>query len=403
MCSDAVLKVDNVCKHYRAWESPHERLKELLFGVDAASQVEVIKNISLELGRGQILGVIGPNGAGKSTLLQMIAGTLRPSSGTIEIDGRLTALLELGAGVDPELTGIENIYLMSSTYGIPRPQIKDSIDDIIRFSGLGSYIEKPVKTYSSGMFVRLAFSVSTALKPDVLIVDEALSVGDVGFQAKCLERLEELIASGTSILLASHDMQLIRNYCTSAICLHQGEIISRGEPEVVTERYLHLMRQDRENAQETLSWTADEEAKARFASKEGEILSVEVLGHEAERSFATGDTIRVKIVCKLHELKLTPAIILILRDARGYNIYGLKARTEFLRQTQDGCVSAEFEIPLHLAEGSYSFTVRLENTKTDTINYLLDKHVGICGFTVSDSQKGFLGGVNLHGRVVHDV
>ena len=403
MCSDAVLKVDNVCKHYRAWESPHERLKELLFGVDAASQVEVIKNISLELGRGQILGVIGPNGAGKSTLLQMIAGTLRPSSGTIEIDGRLTALLELGAGVDPELTGIENIYLMSSTYGIPRPQIKDSIDDIIRFSGLGNYIEKPVKTYSSGMFVRLAFSVSTALKPDVLIVDEALSVGDVGFQAKCLERLEELIASGTSILLASHDMQLIRNYCTSAICLHQGEIIAQGEPELVTERYLHLMRQDREHVHDTLSWKADEEGKARFASKKGEVLAVSVLDHELNRSFVTGDVIRVQVACQLHEPGVTPSIVLILRDVRGYNIYGLKASCDQLHNTSDGQVNAVFEMPLQLAEGHYSFTVRLENAKTDTINYLLDKHVGICGFTVSDPQKDFLGGVNLHGRIVHDV
>lgn len=400
MCSDVVLKVDDVCKHYRAWESPYERLKELLLGVDAANQVEVIKHISLELGRGQILGVIGPNGAGKSTLLQMIAGTLRPSSGHITIDGRLTALLELGAGVDPELTGIENIYLMSSTYGIPRPQIKASIDSIIHFSGLGSYIEKPVKTYSSGMFVRLAFSVSTALEPDVLIVDEALSVGDVGFQAKCLERLEELIASGTSILLASHDMQLIRNYCTSAICLHQGEIIARGEPEIVTERYLHLMRQDRENAQETLNWKADAEAKARFASKEAEIISVEVQGDEGERNFQSGDRVRVQVRCQLHEPGLTPAIILILRDARGYNIYGLKALGDRVCQEADGQVSAGFEIPLHLAEGSYSFTVRLENSKTDRINYLLDKHVGICGFTVTDPQKDFLGGVNLHGRIV---
>jgi lipopolysaccharide transport system ATP-binding protein len=400
MSSDVVLKVDSVCKHYRAWESPHERLKELLFGVDAASQVEVVKNISLELGRGQILGVIGPNGAGKSTLLQMIAGTLRPSSGSISIDGRLTALLELGAGVDPELTGIENIYLMSSTYGIPRAQIKTGIDDIIRFSGLGRYIDKPVKTYSSGMFVRLAFSVSTALEPDVLIVDEALSVGDVGFQAKCLERLEELIASGTSILLASHDMQLIRNYCTSAICLHQGEIIARGEPELVTERYLHLMRQDREDAQETLSWKVEQEAKARFASREGEITSVEVLGADQNLNFKTGARVQVRVECELHGDKLSPAIILILRDARGYNIYGLKAREAQLQQTDTHKVSACFEMPLHLAEGSYSFTVRLENTKTDTINYLLDKHVGICSFTVNDPDKAFLGGVNLHGKVV---
>lgn len=400
MSSDVVLKVDSVCKHYRAWESPHERLKELLFGVDAASQVEVVKNISLELGRGQILGVIGPNGAGKSTLLQMIAGTLRPSSGSISIDGRLTALLELGAGVDPELTGIENIYLMSSTYGIPRAQIKTGIDDIIRFSGLGSYIEKPVKTYSSGMFVRLAFSVSTALEPDVLIVDEALSVGDVGFQAKCLERLEELIASGTSILLASHDMQLIRNYCTSAICLHQGEIIAQGEPEFVTERYLHLMRQDRATTPDSLSWSVDEDAKARFATREGEITSVEVMGADQNLNFKTGAQVQVRVECELHSDKLSPTVILILRDARGYNIYGLKAREAQLQQTDAHKVSACFEMPLHLAEGYYSFTVRLEDTKTDTISNLLDKHVGICSFTVNDPDKAFLGGVNLHGKVV---
>ena len=238
MSAENILETVGLTKCYRSYSNSRQRLMELLLHRHRETRAAVcaLRGVSLSLGPGEIFGVIGPNGSGKSTLLQIIAGTLRPTTGTLAVQGRLTALLELGAGVDTEMTGRENIMLMGQTHGLDRETVLSRTGAIIEFSELGDAIDHPVKTYSSGMFVRLAFSVSTAMKPDILIVDEALSVGDVGFQLKCLDRLETLIAEGASILLASHDMQLIKNYCTRAICLHQGEVIEEGDPELVTER-----------------------------------------------------------------------------------------------------------------------------------------------------------------------
>jgi lipopolysaccharide transport system ATP-binding protein len=400
--SEPVLEVENLGKSYPAWASPRQRLAELLWRRPPPERLASLAGVSFRLGRGEILGIIGPNGAGKSTLLQMIAGTLRPSSGSVRLRGRVTALLQLGAGMNPEMTGRENIFLMGATYGIERERIKASYDAIVEFSGLGEALARPVKTYSSGMFVRLAFSVSTALEPDLLIVDEALSVGDVGFQARCLDRLEQLIDGGTSILLASHDVQLIKNYCTGAICLDQGRIVAEGDPETVTERYYFLMRSGGQVSEDALVWHADA-AGTRFQSRRGAVEDVAIEHPDAVTGeFAAGDVIGVRVAGRVHAPEVAPAVALILRDARGYNLYGLLARASGGELTlgADGAFECRFRFPLKLAAGRYSLTVRLEDRRTDQIAPVLDKHVGVCHFRVTGRDQGFLGNVDLGGEVL---
>jgi lipopolysaccharide transport system ATP-binding protein len=406
MSSEPVLAVEGLTKCYPAHDHPKQRLMQLLLGWRGPAPTPrcALRDVSFSLRRGEILGVIGPNGAGKSTLLQLIAGTLRPTTGSVHINGRVTALLELGAGVDPEMTGVENIFLMGTTHGLPREAVEERLAEIIRFSELGTFIDSPVKTYSSGMFVRLAFSVSTAMEPDILIVDEALSVGDVGFQAKCLDRLEQLIDRGSSILLASHDLQLIKNYCTEAICLDHGEIVASGEPEPVVERYYFLMRTRNQQGQDSLSWTApNPEAGVRFASDRGAVESVEIQRAGEGASFQTGEEVVVCVRGQLDTARCpNPAVSVVLRDVRGYNLYGLTARADRqqVRVSDSGAFESRFRIPLNCAAGHYSLTVRLEDRRTSRIMTLLDKRVGICGFTVDAPERTFLGSVNLFGQVL---
>ncbi|MBK6960444.1 MAG: ABC transporter ATP-binding protein [Gammaproteobacteria bacterium] len=400
---EPVLEVENLGKSYPAYASPRQRLAELLWRRRPAERLASLAGVSFRLGRGEILGVIGPNGAGKSTLLQIIAGTVRPSSGSVRLRGRVTALLELGAGMNPEMTGRENIFLMGATYGIEPERVRERYGAIAEFSGLGEALGRPVKTYSSGMFVRLAFSVSTALEPDLLIVDEALAVGDMGFQARCLDRLEQLIEGGASILLASHDIQLIKNYCTGAICLDQGRVVAEGDPETVTERYYFLMRSGGQVGEDALVWHADA-VETRFQSRRGVVEDVAIEHPDgATGEFAAGDAIGVRVAGRVHAPEVVPAVALMLRDVRGYNLYGLIARASRGELTlgADGAFECRFRLPLKLAEGRYSLTVRLEDRRTDQIAPVLDKHVGVCNFRVTGREQRFLGSVDLGGEVLH--
>ena len=407
MSAENILETVGLTKCYRSYSNSRQRLMELLLHRHRETRAAVcaLRGVSLSLGPGEIFGVIGPNGSGKSTLLQIIAGTLRPTTGTLAVQGRLTALLELGAGVDTEMTGRENIMLMGQTHGLDRETVLSRTGAIIEFSELGDAIDHPVKTYSSGMFVRLAFSVSTAMKPDILIVDEALSVGDVGFQLKCLDRLETLIAEGASILLASHDMQLIKNYCTRAICLHQGEVIEEGDPELVTERYLQLMHdRNRGVAGPGMDWQRGAETAVKLSSEGGGIDRVHLEGVRGQALVLSGDIVQVQIDGHLDTgaaRPSNPTVVVIVRDVRGYNVYGLSADAAAGLSLVGDTFSVCFAIPMRLASGRYSLTVKLEDRRSDTLFRLIDKHVGACAFTIDASgAQPFLGIADLAGRVL---
>jgi len=253
---EIALKLENISKCFHVYEKPHHRLLQGIFRGRRRFYKEywALRDISFSVRRGEAVGIIGRNGAGKSTLLQVICGTLFPSSGSLEINGRIAALLELGAGFNPEFTGRENVFLNGAVLGLSQQEIHRRFSEIASFADIGDFMEQPVKTYSSGMYIRLAFAVATCVEPDILVVDEALAVGDVKFQAKCFRRFEELISRGTTILFVTHSTEQIVRHCSWSILLEQGVIRELGDSKQVANHYLDLLfgvqRVDRQQTDE---------------------------------------------------------------------------------------------------------------------------------------------------------
>lgn len=245
MSSDDVIVAANLNKVFPVYEKPVHRLLQM-FSPPSRKHVwyrkfEALKNISFEVARGETLGIVGRNGSGKSTLLQIICGTLGETSGDIRVKGRIAALLELGAGFNPEFTGRENVFLNGTVLGLTRAEVAERFDQIVEFSEIGGFIDQPVKSYSSGMFVRLAFAVAINVTPDILVVDEALSVGDEAFQRKCFARIQQMRDSGVTVLFVSHSAGVVMQLCDRAMLLDQGELLAMGEPKSVISRYHKLI------------------------------------------------------------------------------------------------------------------------------------------------------------------
>lgn len=269
MSSDIAISVKNLGKCFQIYDNPRERLKQFflpralpLIGMQKKNyykEFQALKNISFNIYKGETVGIVGRNGSGKSTLLQMICGTLNPSSGKIISNGRIAALLELGSGFNPEFTGRENVYLNGAVLGLTDKQIDDRYGDIVEFADIGDFIDQPVKTYSSGMMVRLAFAVAINVEPDILIVDEALSVGDELFQRKCFSRIEAIRSAGATILFVSHSGGTVVELCDRAILLDSSELLAIGKPKQIIGRYQKLLyapAEEREKLREEIrsSW-----------------------------------------------------------------------------------------------------------------------------------------------------
>lgn len=260
MSETPIIQVENLSKAYRIWGSPSARLispvlesASSFFPKNSAPcrslsrratrgyrDFYALQNISFSIKRGEATGIIGRNGSGKSTLLQLIAGTLTPTAGRVRVNGRVSALLELGSGFNPDFTGRENVYLNGSIYGLTRSEMHGLFADIAAFADIGDFIDQPVKTYSSGMMMRLAFAVAISVQPDILIVDEALSVGDVFFTQKCFQRIREILHRGATLIFVSHDMGSVQSLCQRGLLLHQGTLVHDGTPEVCVSRYFNL-------------------------------------------------------------------------------------------------------------------------------------------------------------------
>lgn len=244
MSSDAAIRLSGVGKVFPIYAKPHHRLLEMLAPAGTRrfrSDFHALKSIDLEIRRGHTVGIVGRNGSGKSTLLQIICGTLAPTCGSVEVAGRLAALLELGAGFNPEFTGLENVYLNATILGLARAEIEQRLDDILAFADIGDFIHQPVKNYSSGMYVRLAFAVAINVTPEILVVDEALSVGDEAFQRKCFARIEKVREAGATVLFVSHSAGTVVDLCDQAILLDAGELLLQGTPKRVVSLYQKLI------------------------------------------------------------------------------------------------------------------------------------------------------------------
>jgi lipopolysaccharide transport system ATP-binding protein len=273
--SDVAIRANNLSKVYRIYARPRDRLLQMVAGWrrNFFTEFPALHNVSFEIMSGEAVGIIGRNGSGKSTLLQIIAGTLYPSSGTAEVRGSIAALLELGSGFNPEFSGRENVYLNGKILGLSRKEIDDRFNDIVDFSEIDDFIDRPVKTYSSGMFVRLAFSVQVFSKPEILIIDEALSVGDVFFQQKCFKYIRELQARGTTLLFVSHDMVAVRHICTRVLLMNHGHLEFNGAPEEAVSRYYDLS-----NNNEVILRTQNEAVPVFNEEGFAEVMNHNILG-----------------------------------------------------------------------------------------------------------------------------
>ncbi len=342
--------------------------------------VWALRDASFDVARGETVGVIGPNGSGKSTLLQILAGTLMPSAGRVWIRGRVAALLELGSGFDPEFTGRENVYLYAAILGLTPGQIEQRLQAIAEFADIGDYIDRPLKTYSTGMMVRLAFAVATSVDPDLLLIDEALAVGDVRFQQRSMARIRQLQERGVSILLVSHDLEAVKRLCRRVLVLDRGRLVRTGPPDAIVNWYLGWMtepesgvrsqesgiRSPRLEVSPRISGVEEPRAFEVFRHGDGNarIVNVQLLnadGAPAER-VRLGDECRVRI--EVEVLRTLPTAILgfYLRDRLGTDVIGVNTHQEGtpLPAVRPGDrVTVEFALSLRLRPGHYSISPAL--------------------------------------------
>lgn len=248
------ISVNDVTKIYKLYDSPMDRFKEAIhpFHKQYSKPFYALRNISFQIKQGETVGIIGTNGSGKSTILKIITKVIQPSEGSIDVQGNVSALLELGAGFDMEYTGIENIYMNGAVLGFSKEEMEKKKDEILDFADIGDFVYQPVKTYSSGMLVRLAFSLAINVEPEILIIDEALAVGDAFFQAKCFHKLEEIKAAGTTILFVSHDIVSVKKLCTRAIWLEKGNLREIGDSKTVCEKYLSMQIEEQNKEKKQL-------------------------------------------------------------------------------------------------------------------------------------------------------
>jgi len=286
--SSVAIRVEGVSKSFRTLRRPLERLVHLLnpreSAVASADEFRALDNVSFEVERGKAFGIMGQNGSGKSTLLQIISGIMTPTAGKVSVEGKVAALLELGSGFNPEFTGLENVYLNASVLGLSKAEIDDKLEAIIAFADIGVHIDLPVKTYSSGMMLRLAFAVQVSIEPEILIIDEALAVGDAKFQLKCFRRLEQLKANGTTILFVSHAVDTVKSFCDSALVLHKSRPIFLGDAKVATIKYLETLFPDQQGMAAAISDSQGRSTAPSLARIEASGTAITINGANFETS-----------------------------------------------------------------------------------------------------------------------
>lgn len=355
------ILVNNLGKKYKRYPNRWARLREWLsFGRSVHHQESwILRNLNFELGDGESLGIIGVNGAGKSTLLKLLTRTSAPSEGSVEIQGRVAALLELGMGFHQDFSGRVNALMTCQMMGYSSEEAHDLIEDIREFSELGDYLEQPVRVYSTGMQVRLAFSAATVTRPEILIVDEALSVGDAYFQHKCIRRIRDYRDQGTTLLFVSHDPGAVKSLCRRAILLDGGSIVRDGVPDTVLDYYNSVIA--RKNSDEEIRQVAGEDGSVSTRSGNGKarILSVDITGKDggSVRSFLVGE--QVVLHCRVEfytEIK-RPTVGILLRDRMGNDVYG--TNTSHLGYTditvgEGDRIDVAFSLPLNVGPGNYS-------------------------------------------------
>lgn len=346
--SEIAIAVDHVSKMYKLYDKPMDRLKESLGLLRQKKYKEhfALDDVSFQVHQGETVGIIGTNGSGKSTILKIITGVLNPTAGEVRVNGRISALLELGAGFNGEYSGIENVYLNGTMIGFSREEIDAKMDDILSFADIGEFVHQPVKTYSSGMFVRLAFAVAINIEPEILIVDEALSVGDVFFQAKCYRKFEEFKEMGKTILFVSHDLSSIGKYCDRVVLLNQGHKLAEGGAKDMVNLYRKVLvnqldDDEAENPGENMESAPEEDSLQKeklnlnpevleYGSKLAEIVDFGIYDHTGliTNAIDKGQQFSVKMKVKFNDDISEPIFAFTIKDLKGTEITGTNTMYE---------------------------------------------------------------------------
>ena len=402
MSSEYAIRARHLGKSYQVYQRPGDRLKQFVWRGRRRFYRDfwALRDVSFDVEPGATVGIIGRNGSGKSTLLQLVCGTLTPTTGSVELQGRVAALLELGAGFNPEFTGRDNVFMYGAVLGLTEQEIKDRYDHILAFADIGTFIDMPVKTYSSGMFVRLAFSVAINVDPDILIVDEALAVGDARFQQRCMAKLRQLQERGVSVLFVSHDVEAVKRLCRHVLILHDGQVVIQGDPLSMANWYLALSTLDFDLDRLRHMQESDAQRSAREASappapivdpgtvaagerpgagggeanldlpefklfrhgdgnaKITDVFLADVRGRRLE-AVTLGQIIRVIIDVEFHSDQSGHVVGFYMRDRLGTDVVGLNTWQERIELPEPRCgavIRYAFELSLDLKPGYYSLS-----------------------------------------------
>ncbi len=373
-----MLLVQNVSKRYRLYKTPFDRIRELNPLRKAALHEDfwALRDVSFSVERGEVVSLVGPNGCGKSTLLQVISGILQPTMGRVVTRGRVAALLELGAGFNPEFSGRENVFINGEIMGIGRAEMEKNLPLIEAFAEIGDFIHRPVKEYSSGMYVRLAFSTAIHVNPDILIVDEALAVGDAVFANRCIRKFEELREKKTTVLFVSHDLGLVKQLSHRAIFLLNGKIEAQGHPKNVIDKYIAVVL-ERQRAFETTDRRLHPNASNRHGDGSSEILDVSLIDETGQRVgvVSSGDTVTIRIRTAFRRDGVQPMVGILIRNRIGMDIYGTNTTIENidLGQFERGEeLEIDFRFACWLTPQQYTVTVATQYNDGSSHDWLDD-------------------------------
>ena len=396
--NDYAIRVENISKVYKLYSRNIDRLKDSLnLGKGKYKEHYALNNLSFDINKGECVGIIGTNGAGKSTILKIITGVLSPTQGKVEIDGRISALLELGAGFNMEYTGVENIYLNGTMMGFSKEEVDSRMQSILEFADIGEYVNQPVKTYSSGMFVRLAFAVAINIDPEILIVDEALSVGDVFFQSKCYKKFEEFKEAGKTIIFVSHDLSSIQKYCDRAILLDKGSKIGEGKPSEIIDMYKRAMvgmledEAEEEKEQDKAQPIPLNPDVQEYGDRLIEITGFSIIDNtgKATTTLIKGDAFTIQVKITSHIETSDPIVAFTIKDPKGTDITGTNTMFEGINvgnMSVGDERTISFKQNLDIQGGQYILSLgctRYENDDFKVYHRLYD----VCSIAVVSSKN----------------
>ena len=401
--AEVAIEVNNLSKVYKLYDKPSDRFREALrLTRKQYREHYALRDVNMTIRQGETVGIIGTNGSGKSTILKIITGVLNPTAGQVQVNGRISALLELGAGFDMEYNGIENVYLNGTMIGFSEEEIERKLPEILDFADIGDYVHQPVKTYSSGMFVRLTFAVAINIDPEILIVDEALSVGDVFFQAKCYRKFEEFKAKGKTIVFVSHDLSSVSKYCDRVYLLNQGVLLGEGSPKKMIDAYKQVLVGQYEEGEEGKNGDGQNPELLEYGTHQAEIKEVYITDERGLRANAImkGSTFSIHMKVAFYEHIPSPIFAYSVKNVIGVEITGTNTMVEkaYLDSGEPGQVKeVVFTQEMNLQGGEYLLSLGLTGYEGDRFQVYHRLYDALNISVVSD--KNTVGYYDMNSRI----